>query len=184
MAEEGSSHRNWIEGKFVSSKNDFVRSTIGNRFFLLALRLVLGFLFVFASIEKIAQPAEFAKAILNYHLLPIPLVNVFAIVLPWVELVAGFLLLSGLFTRGSSLLLTFLLSVFTLAIAINVARGLDISCGCFGTSVARRIGWSALAEDLLMLAGSLILYFFPSAFASLETHLRRTKSETETLSDR
>ena len=168
----------------MSSMKDFLRATICNRFFLLAIRLVVGFLFVFASIGKIAQPAEFAKAILNYHLLPISLVNVFAIGLPWVELVAGLLLLSGLFVRGSSLLLAFLLSLFTLAISISIARGLDISCGCFGTIGARRIGWSALAEDVLMLAGSLVLCYFPSAFVSLETYLRRTQSVTDTPPDR
>jgi putative oxidoreductase len=184
MAEEESTDRNWTEGEFVNSMKDFLSSTVGNRVFLLALRLVLGFLFVFASTEKIAQPEEFAKAILNYHLLPIPLVNVFAIVLPWVELVAGLLLLSGLFVRGSSLLLTFLLSLFTLAISISIARGLDISCGCFGTSVARRAGWSTLAEDVLMLAGSLVLCYFPSVFASLETYLRRAQSVTDPPSDR
>jgi putative oxidoreductase len=161
-----------------------VEAAIGNRFFLLAIRLVLGFLFVFASIEKIAQPEEFAKAITNYHLLPIVTVNVFAIVLPWVELFAGLLLLFGLLVRGSSLLLTLLLCVFALAISISIARGLDISCGCFGTTVARKVGWSALGEDVLMLAGSLLLSFFPSTFVSLETYLRRTQSATETPSER
>lgn len=183
MAEEESSDRNGTEGEFVSSMNDSLRSTVGNRFFLLALRLVLGFLFVFASIEKVAQPEEFAKAILNYYLLPIPLVNVFAIVLPWVELVAGLLLLFGLLVRGTSLLLTLLLCLFALAISISIARGLDISCGCFGTSVARRVGWSALGEDVLMLAGSLILYYFPSTFLSLETYLRRTQPIPDIPSD-
>jgi len=152
---------------------------ISNRFFLLVVRLILGFLFVFASIEKIAQPEEFARAILNYHLLPIPAVNLFAIVIPWVELLAGLLMLFGLLVRGSSFLLAILLSLFALAISISIFRGLDISCGCFGTSVAREVGWSALGEDVLMLAGSLILYYFPSRFLSLETYLRRTLSASE-----
>lgn len=147
---------------------------ISNRFLLLAVRVVLGFLFLFASIEKIAQPEEFAQAITNYHLLPTVTVNAFAIILPWVELIAGLLLISGLLVRGSSFLLTLLLSMFAVAIFISVARGLDISCGCFGTTVARKVGWSALGEDVLMLAGSLLLFFFPSTFVSLETYLRLT----------
>jgi putative oxidoreductase len=143
---------------------------IDNQYLLLAVRLVLGFLFVFASIEKISQPEEFAKAIMNYHLVFIPAVNIQAIVLPWIELFAGLFLLSGILVRASSLLLTLLLCIFALAILISIARGLDISCGCFGTMAARKVGWTALGEDALMLAGSVLLYFFPSTLLSLETY--------------
>lgn len=176
MAEEESSGRNWTKGDFITSMSNSINAAISNRFFLLVVRLVLGFLFVFASIEKIAQPEEFARAILNYHLLPIPVVNLFAIVLPWAELVAGLLMLFGLLVRGSSFLLALLLSLFALAISISIFRGLDISCGCFGTSVAREVGWSALGEDVLMLAGSVLLYFFPSTTLSLETYFRKSSS--------
>jgi uncharacterized membrane protein YphA (DoxX/SURF4 family) len=153
---------------------------IGNRYLLLAVRLVLGFLFVFASIEKISQPEEFAKAIMNYHLLFVPIANIVAIVLPWIEFFAGLFLLLGILVRGSSLLITLLLCVFALAISISIARGLDISCGCFGTTVARKVGWNALGEDVLMLAGSVLLYFFPSTTLSLETYLRKSSSAADT----
>jgi putative oxidoreductase len=148
-------------------------AVISNRYLLLAVRLILGFLFVFASIEKISQPEELSKAIMNYHLVFIPAVNVLAIVLPWIELFAGLFLLSGILVRASSLLLTLLLCVFALAIGISIARGLDISCGCFGTMAARKVGWTAIGEDVLMLAGSVLLCFFPSTFFSLESYLRK-----------
>jgi putative oxidoreductase len=146
---------------------------IGNHYLLLAVRLVLGFLFVFASVEKISQPEEFAKAIMNYHLVFIPAVNILAIALPWIELFAGLFLLSGILVRASSLLLTLLLCIFALAILISIARGLDISCGCFETMAARKVGWTAIGEDVLMLAGSVLLCFFPSTLFSLENYLRR-----------
>jgi putative oxidoreductase len=148
-------------------------AVISNQYLLLAVRLVLGFLFVFASIEKISQPEEFAKAIVNYHLVFIPAVNILALVLPWIELFAGLFLLSGILVRATSLLLTLLLCVFAFAISVSIARGLDISCGCFGTMAARKVGWTALGEDALMLAGSALLCFFPSTFFSLENYLRR-----------
>ena len=159
--------------------NRILEYTIGHPYFLFGVRLVLGFIFIFASIEKIAQPEEFAKAITNYRLLPTPAVNLFAIVLPWVELLAGLFLILGLLVRGSSLLLTFLLSLFALAIAISLARGLDISCGCFGTASARKVGWTALGEDLLMLLGSLLLCYFPQTFFALETYLGRNFRATD-----
>ncbi|MEK6569793.1 MAG: MauE/DoxX family redox-associated membrane protein [Bacteroidota bacterium] len=156
-----------------------LENTIGHRYFLLGVRIVLGFIFVFASIEKITQPEEFAKAITNYRLLPHAAVNLFAIGLPWVELLAGLFLILGLLVRGSSLLLTFLLSLFALAIAISLARGLDISCGCFGTASARKVGWTALGEDLLMLLGSLLLCYFRHTFLALETYLGRNFRATD-----
>jgi hypothetical protein len=84
----------------------------------------------------------------------------------------------GLFTRGSSLLLVFLLCLFTLAAATSIARGLDISCGCFGTASARKVGWSALGEDFIMLGGSLLLYFFPNTPVSIETYVHRSQSDS------
>ncbi len=156
-----------------------LRSTFGNPYFLFGIRVILGFIFIFAAIEKIAQPEEFAKAILNYRLLAVPAVNIFAIILPWVELLAGLFILLGLLVRGSSFLLTFLLSLFGLAIAISLVRGLDISCGCFGTSDVRKVGWTTLGEDILMLVGSLLLYYFPNSSATLEAYLRKALSVTE-----
>lgn len=151
-----------------------IEKSLGHRYFLLLVRLVLGFIFVYASIEKISQPEEFARAVANYHLLPTPAVNLAAIILPWVELLLGLFLILGLLMRGSSLLLISLLGLFTIAIAISLARGLDISCGCFGTSSARKVGWSALGEDLAMLVGSVLIFVFPNSFVSLENYIRNS----------
>jgi len=152
---------------------NFLESTIGNRYFVFLVRVLLGFLFVLAAMEKIAQPEAFAKNISYYRLLPTGSINILAIVLPWIELLAGLFLLMGLVVRGSSLLITVLLGVFILAIGISIARGLDISCGCFGTTSARKVGWTTLAEDLLMLAGALLVYYFPNTPLSMEAYLRR-----------
>jgi putative oxidoreductase len=157
--------------------NKSVEAATSYRFLLLAVRLALGFLFVFAGVEKIVQPEDFAQAITNYHLLPIITVNVFAILVPWIELVAGIFLMLGLFTRGSSLLLVFLLFLFTVAAAISIARGLDISCGCFGTASARKVGWGTLGEDFIMLGGSLLLCLFPNTPVSIETYVLRSQSD-------
>ena len=159
--------------------NRFPESPLGNKYFIFGIHIVLGFLFILAAIEKIAQPEEFAKAITNYRLVPNATVNVFAIALPWVELLAGLSILVGLLTRGSSLILTFLLGVFIIAIAVSLARGLDISCGCFGTADARKVGWIALGEDLLMLLGSLLLYYFPNSFAAVESYVANASLGSE-----
>lgn len=136
-----------------------IQNILSSRWLNLALRLVLGVLFVFAGVEKISQPEEFAKAITNYHILPSFSINILALVLPWVELLTGLALLTGVYIKGAALLQVAMLGLFFIAISLALARGLDISCGCFGTASASKIGWTHLLEDLAMLAGTIIIYF-------------------------
>jgi len=102
---------------------------------VLIARLVLGVIFIYASMDKIAHPAAFAKDIHNYQILPLALTNLTALVLPWLELIIGILLLTGLFREGTAWMATLLLIAFFGAMAFNLARGLDIHCGCFHTNV-------------------------------------------------
>ena len=100
----------------------------------LVFRVVLGIIFVYASLDKIAYPQNFSQIIYNYKILPSFLINIFAITLPWVELICGLFLIGGIFLESSSLLIFILLLVFTLATSFNVfIRGIDIQCGCFTT---------------------------------------------------
>ncbi|MEA1882775.1 MAG: MauE/DoxX family redox-associated membrane protein, partial [Candidatus Marinimicrobia bacterium] len=57
-------------------------------------RLIVGIIFIYASWDKIAHPAEFAKAIGNYHAVPFGLENMMAMVLPWLELLVGICLIA------------------------------------------------------------------------------------------
>ena len=66
------------------------------RFFALMARLILGVIFIYASIDKIFHPAAFAEAVYNYQILPDALINLTAIVLPWLELILGAFLILGL----------------------------------------------------------------------------------------
>ena len=50
-------------------------------------RLYLGGVFVGASLYKIALPYEFALSIATYQILPLEVINPFALTLPWIELV-------------------------------------------------------------------------------------------------
>ena len=101
-----------------------------NTTLFILFRLLVGFIFIYAALEKISNPADFAGAIDNYRLLPVSLINLPAIVLPWLELFAGIFLILGFYLRGSSLILFGLLCLFTAAISISLIRGIDISCGC------------------------------------------------------
>jgi uncharacterized membrane protein YphA (DoxX/SURF4 family) len=117
-------------------------------------RLVLAGFFLYAAVPKIIDPAGFAKSIHGYQILPDGGINLLALFLPWVELLAALALLAapGL-RRGALALITLMLAVFTAAIASAVARGIDIDCGCFSTSGAGlRAGWLHLGLDVVLLA--------------------------------
>jgi len=89
----------------------------------LCARLILGAIFIYASIDKVLHPEAFAKAVFNYQILPHAFINATAIVLPWLELILGVFLIVGLFREGSVGLVTLLLLVFLGAMAFNLARG-------------------------------------------------------------
>ena len=118
----------------------------------LILRFVVGGVFIVAGILKVLQPGTFAADIGNYRLLPHEAINLLAITLPPIEIVAGGLLVLGFWKRASALLIAVLMAVFLVAIGQALARGLDVRCGCFGTVEARKVGLMALGQDAALLA--------------------------------
>lgn len=132
------------------------------------VRIALGVMFVYAGLTKIVAPAGFALAVYNYHILPAQLVNLTAVVLPWVEVTAGACLVLGLWTPGGALIVSSLLFVFTLALGFNLSRGLDIACGCFSSSpTAERITWWYLLRDGSLLVAALGVLFYDRGLFAL-----------------
>ena len=130
---------------------------LSNKYFLLLLRVLLAFIFIFAAIEKIAVPENFAVSISNYRLFPAEFINIPAIIIPWIELISGLLLLFGISVKENSAIITFLLIVFTIAIIISLFRGLNIDCGCFGTAYGAQIGLLKVIENILLIIFGFIL---------------------------
>ena len=126
--------------------------------FALIARLILGAVFIYASIDKGIHPAAFAKAIYNYQILPDSLINLTAIVLPWLELILGLFLIIGLFREGSVCIVTALLVIFLGVMIFNLARGLDIHCGCFSTSTDGTgnapVAWYIIRDSFFLLPAS------------------------------
>ncbi len=123
------------------------------------LRIILGCLFIYASADKIMNPDQFAYAISNYKLLPNELVNFFALLLPWMEAVVGIFLIEGIFEWMSLTLYNGFMLIFMAAIAISLARGLNITCGCFTSDPnAEKMTWLTLLRDSSMLILGLAAY--------------------------
>jgi uncharacterized membrane protein YphA (DoxX/SURF4 family) len=134
---------------------------------LLLLRFFPAAVFIYAAIQKIGKPLAFSDEIRMYGVLDYgPLLYLTAIILPWLELVCGLCLLTGMYLYGAALILTVLNAVFIMAIT---TRTVDIvhmgtpllkvyfDCGCgFGATYA----WKKLLENavLFLMAGGLLLY--------------------------
>lgn len=108
--------------------------TLEGKLLLVGIRVFLVSVFVYASVDKIIHPAAFAEAVYNYKILPGQLINLTAIVLPWLELLVGVCVILGAWLPGALFLGNLLLVTFFGALLFNVARGLDIDCRCFSTS--------------------------------------------------
>lgn len=143
---------------------------LNNSILLIAFRIFFGFIFIFAAVTKIADPAGFSQSIFNYRLIPDFLINFLAIAIPWIELVAGILLVFGISVKENSAILSGLLVIFILAITISLFRGLNIDCGCFGTVEGSKVGLLKILENVGLLILGLILIKFDSKFLSLSQH--------------
>jgi uncharacterized membrane protein YphA (DoxX/SURF4 family) len=151
------------------------------------LRLIIGGWFLYFGLLKIVEPStigpwqvpvigqidpvpvptlhwdtpdNFAKNIGNFRMVPRAALNLMAITLPWIEVLAGFMLIVGFWKRPSALLIAAMLAVFLVAIGQAVYRHLDIRCGCEGTTGGRKVGTVALVEDGLGFLAALWLSFW------------------------
>ena len=117
-----------------------------NPYLILIMRLLIGIIFIYASYEKIINPAKFARDIANYHVVPYGLENTVAIVLPWLELFIGIGIIIGVLVKANVLIAGGLLALFILMISQAILRGFNIDCGC-GLKENELVGWSKIIEN-------------------------------------
>ena len=122
--------------------------------FALALRLLLGAVFVYAAYTKLRQSwLLFALSIDSYQMLPEWAVLAIARTLPWLELALGVLLIAGTWIRYTSIAATTILTLFFGVMVYQYAHGAGIDCGCFG--VGEALSAKTVARDGVLLAGAL-----------------------------
>jgi uncharacterized membrane protein YphA (DoxX/SURF4 family) len=124
-------------------------------------RLIMAAIFIYASLDKIAHPAAFAKDVYNYQILPDAMINLTALILPWLELFLGLCLVAGIWLPGAVITVNGLLILFMSSLVFNLARGLDVNCGCFGSDglgPSMSTGWYLLRDTLFLAVGIFLFY--------------------------
>src|SRR5215470_4529737 len=101
---------------------------------------------IYAGALKAFDPVQFAHDIDHYK------------ILPWTVGV-GLALIFRVFYRGALSILTALVVIFLVATIAAKARGLDITCGCFGHASQNWSFPAHLALDLAILGVLVILCF-------------------------
>src|SRR5258706_9787733 len=120
--------------------------------------ILVGGILIYAGFIKAAGPsAEFAAAIAAYKILPAAWATPLSVALPYMEMWVGLFILFGLYIREAAWVASVLFSLFLLALASALLRGIDLaSCGCFGAdALSPRY---TLVMDTVLLALSVITY--------------------------
>ena len=133
-----------------------------NSWIELAARWILGLTFIYASYHKIISPAEFANIVYGYDLFPEIFIHLIAIVIPLIELIAGFALIVGLYPRSAAIIITGLLLAFIIVLTINLIRGHEFDCGCFYAALSGYISspkMTLLRDVIYLIFGMQIVLF-------------------------
>jgi uncharacterized membrane protein YphA (DoxX/SURF4 family) len=138
-----------------------------DRWLNVALRLVIGGVFMYAAVPKVLHPGTFAIAVRGYKLIPFAYSNLFAIAVSWSELVAATMLILGILTRKAAGAIFILLLVFVAAISTVLVRGMVIDCGCFGEGGGAHTSWILLVRNVLMMFGAFLIIRYNDGFLSL-----------------
>lgn len=126
-------------------------------------RMILGVVFIYASYDKILNPAGFSENIHNFHVTPAAVENLAALIIPWLELIVGVFLIFGVFLEGSTSITIGLLVFFIIILSQAVLRGIDIHCGCFKTEADAGVTdlrlelIKRIAEDFVLLGMVVII---------------------------
>jgi putative oxidoreductase len=118
------------------------------KIFWRVLDLIVGGIFIYAGVLKVLDPVQFGLDIDNYKLLPWFISVRLAFYLPWLEIFCGVALVFRFLYCGGLSILTALTSIFIGATVAAKARGLDITCGCFGHASQHWSFWQHMAVDL------------------------------------
>ena len=142
--------------------NNLLRNVLENSWIELAARWIIGLTFIYASYHKIFVPADFAKIVYGYDLFPNDAINLIAIILPFIELIAGLALILGIYPRSAVLIINGMLAAFIIVLSINLIRGHEFDCGCFSAKAGGYLSSTepTMVRDIIFLLLGLQIFLF------------------------
>ena len=137
-------------------------------------RLLLGTVFVWAGTVKILDSQDFLVSLYSYEIvLPETLLRLVAVVLPWVEVTCGLAIILGIWQDAGLDLVGLLLVAFIIATGQAWVRGLETSCGCFGSRVEETtflgsVGFAFFRNLFLLFVAVYLRYVVPHRISELK----------------
>jgi len=117
------------------------------------VRLSLALVFVYAGAVKVQDVVAFAGHVAAYQILPYAMNYLVAATLPYVEFLAGVLLLLNVRVRPALVVIGGMTLIFMVALVSVLLRGLDIDCGCFDPAGGQDVSAGmALLRDVGLMA--------------------------------
>jgi len=126
-------------------------------------RVILGVIFISFALSKIMRPAVFALNVVDYGLMPAWGVNLWALILPWAELVVGLFLILGIRTRAAATLIGAMNIIFIVGLVNAIFQHLPINCGCVG-EVGEPVNWWKVSKNTGMLVMCMQIYLYDRFF--------------------
>lgn len=122
-----------------------------------ACQLFVGAVLFMSGLIKLLGPKEFRNTVNKYAIVPIPLEWPAVTAVVAAELIAAVALVSGEFAVVGAIIAGALFAVFIAAVGLNIRRGAELDCGCFGLLWHEKTGWSTILRDALLLALALVI---------------------------
>ena len=158
------------------------------RYVGILFRLALAVVFLIAGGSKIPHPWVFVHTVEGYKMLPDALARPFGLALPWIEVLIGFYLLVGLFTRIVAAVSAAVLVLFLVALSVQIVRGNTTNCGCvvgIDNPVitwfigGNNIGPFDLVRDVVLLLMSLVVAALPAPAFAVDAILAARRGERD-----
>ena len=126
---------------------------------VLAVSIAVAAVFIYAGIDKLRDPLQFADSTAAFAIVPAVFINLLVMGLPPFEIACGVLLLGPWTRRIGALAVAVISVVFFTALASALLRGLTLDCGCFGVGAPSRSRmWLELALDVMLFSGAMFVY--------------------------
>lgn len=154
----------------IHRERTMMASDNSRRYAVLAVSVAIAGVFIYAGVDKLRDPLQFADNISGFAILPAVFINLLALGLPPFEIACGLLLLPPATRRIGAFAVAAISVVFFTALASALLRGLTLDCGCFGVGAPSRSRmWLELALDAVLFSGALFVYLRSLSRLSVET---------------